>query len=354
MPPKVLEALAPLIRPILQAVLRLPAPLLDTITRGLPEVGREQITSDQAVIAAVASLPVGDRSLRSARNEIDAQASIVAIRPADSALSITEETLAGADGGEPLRARLYTPVGAERGLLVWFHGGGWATGSIESHDLALRLLAVESGVAVLSIDYRLAPEHPWPAAPDDALAAWRQISEERHRFGPSGATLVGGDSAGGNLAAVLCLDLREAGETQPDGQVLVYPACDLAGESASYGSFANGFFLTEEKMEFYKDAYVPERDLRPNLRISPIFSESLADLAPAYVCTAAADPLRDEGELYADQLAADGTPVDLDRFPLIHGWMNMTVSPSARKAFDRLATAVGGLADDAAAGSVDP
>jgi acetyl esterase len=343
-PPKILKALAPVIRPTLQGFLRLPGSILDLLTRGLPTVGRDLITPDQRMIAAVTSLPGAERSLDTARREMEARATIAAFKPPERELSITEEVVAGAGG--PLRARLYTPVGGGSGLLVWFHGGGWATGSIESHDLALRLLAIESGVRVLSIDYRLAPEHPWPAAPDDALAVWRDVTSRKAQFGASdGPILVGGDSAGGNLATVLCLDLLESGEDQPDGQVLVYPAIDLDGQSESYRTFSDGFFLTEEKMEFYKDAYCPEHDRRSDPRVSPIFAPSLEGLAPAYVCTAAADPLRDEGEGYAERLTGDGVAVELDRFPLIHGWMNMTVSPSARSSFDRLAAAVAGLAD---------
>ena len=346
MAPKLLSAFAFLIRPVLRMVLGLPGGLLDLVTKDLPDEGRELITPDQRLIAAVTSLPGAERSLDTARQEMEARASIAALRPPDSLLSISEEEVDGATGR--LRARLYRPsgpAGAPAGLMVWFHGGGWVVGSIRSHDLALRLLAVESGVSILSVDYRLAPENPWPAAPDDALAAWRSIVARPGRFGAEhGPILVGGDSAGGNLATILCLDLSEAGERQPDGQVLVYPAVDLEGESDSYRAFADGFFLTEEKMAFYKDAYVPDLGARALPRVSPIFAESLRGLAPAYVCTAAADPLRDEGEAYAGRLAESGVPVEVDRFPLIHGWMNMTVSPSARSAFSRLAAAVSDLA----------
>jgi acetyl esterase len=343
MPPKVLTFLAPVIRPLLQGFLRLPGALLDTITRGLPAVGRELITPDQRVIATATSLPGAGRSIETARREMDARASVAAVRPPEGSLSISEHSVEG--GAGQLRARLYSPFAGGSGLLIWFHGGGWVTGSIESHDLSLRLLTVESGVSVLSVDYRLAPENPWPAAPDDALAAWRHIRGERDLFGAShGPLLVGGDSAGANLATVLCLDLKEAGETQPDGQVLVYPAVDLDGESSSYRSFASGFFLTEEKMEFFKDAYVPDFGKRSLPRVSPVFAESLEGLAPAYICTAAADPLRDEGEAYGELLTRAGVPVEAERFPLIHGWMNMTVSPSARSAFERLAGAVSALA----------
>lgn len=343
MPPKVLTALAPLIRPVLQSVLRFPAGVLDFVSRDLPDEGRELITPDQRLIAALTSLPGAERSLEAARSEMEARASIAAVRPPDSALSITEEEVDGGNG--PLRARLYRPVGSKGGLLVWFHGGGWVLGSIHSHDLALRLLAADSGVSILSVEYRLAPEHPWPSAPDDALAAWRSVVNRPGRFAAEGGPiLVGGDSAGANLATVLCLDLRDSGEDQPDGQILVYPAVDLDGESASYRSFANGFFLTDAKMEFYKDAYVPDREIRTLSRISPIFADSLEGLAPAYVCTAAADPLRDEGEAYAERLALAGVTVEMNRFPLIHGWMNMTVSPAARDAFGRLADAVSGMA----------
>jgi acetyl esterase len=217
-------------------------------------------------------------------------------------------------------------------LLVFFHGGGWAVGSIKSHDRACALLAHDSGVKVLSVEYRLAPEHPFPAAPDDALRAWRTVVADPARFGAdSGSIAVGGDSAGGNLAAVLCQDLRKAGEPQPSLQLLIYPVTEVGSRRQSVSDFATGYYLTSERMGRFSDFYVgPDQYSDP--RVSPIFEGDLSGLAPAWVITALADPLRDEGEEYARRLVEAGVWVRFDRMPLIHAWFNSTRSRSSQAA----------------------
>jgi acetyl esterase len=231
-------------------------------------------------------------------------------------------------------------------LLVFFHGGGWAVGSILSHDRACARLAHDSGVKVLSVEYRLAPENPFPAAPDDALRAWRAVAAQPERFGAEpGQIAVGGDSAGGNLAAVLCQDLRDAGEPQPALQLLIYPVTEVGSRRPSMTDFSTGFYLTSDRMDVFSDLYV-KPDGYSNPRVSPILAEDLTGLAPAWVITALADPLRDEGEDYAGRLAEAGVWVRKDRFPLIHAWFNMTRSRSSKAAHLVLAKGLAGLMAD--------
>jgi acetyl esterase len=237
-------------------------------------------------------------------------------------------------GGVP--ARLYVPTdAAPRGpLLVFFHGGGWVYGDLDSHDPPCRFLAENSGVRVLSVDYRLGPEHPFPAAYDDAVAAYRWIVENAAGLDVDATRLgVGGDSAGGNLAAVTAVDAARTGLPLAF-QLLVYPVTDASQESASRRLFGSGFYLTEEFLDRARDRYLPDPSLCLDPRVSPLLGDLPPGLAPAYVATAGFDPLRDEGEAYARKLADAGVDVQLRRFPdQIHGFLNVVgVGRSARAA----------------------
>lgn len=335
MDPATFDRLAPLLSPLFAGVLSLPDPVLERIGRGVPEAGVGLAPDQKALIAIAAANSVDENAMPVAdqRTVFEGNCRMASTGRFDGKLEITECEVAGAEGH--LRARLYRSLGPEAGpapLLVWFHGGGWVVGSIASHDLALRRIAAGSGSNVLSVDYRLAPEHPWPAAPDDVLASWRDVVSRPEEFGSGeGLVMVGGDSAGGNLATVLCRDLRLAGEPQPLRQILIYPACDLANKSASCLEFGEGFVLTDPRMDFFKDAYVPDHDSRTDPRISPLLEADLSGLAPAWIATALADPLRDEGEAYGRRLSEAGVETRVDRYPAIHGWMNVTVSPTSRK-----------------------
>lgn len=346
---RAISYLTPLIRNLLRGFLQLPDFVLDRVGRNLPS-GAELLTPDQRAVAAI-SAAVGAESVEGIpvevqREQTDGSAAMVGIEGPAKDLEVTEHRVAGADGS--LRMRLYRPRGAAYGLtplLVWFHGGGWVVGSIASHDRSLRVLASESGVPIASVDYRLAPEHPWPAAPDDCLAAWRDIRDRTAEFGVDPDRLmVGGDSAGGNLAAVLCQDLGLAADPMPLAAVLLYPVADLADKTASYHQFANGFFLSEQKMDFYRNSYLPEGIDRADPRVSPLRAKPVNGLPPTYVATAAADPLRDEGEALAEKLSGEGVEVDLERFPAIHGWFNMTVAPTSRRALGEVSARVTALA----------
>ncbi len=251
-------------------------------------------------------------------------------------------SLAGAEG--PLDARLYVPEDASDpgGLLVAFHGGGWTLGSLESHEPALRVLARDSGVRVLSVDYRLAPEAPFPAAAEDALAAFRWAVEHAGELGVDAARIgVGGDSAGGNLSAVVAR-LAAADPIPPAFQALIYPVTDLAAKSRSYELFRDGFYLTETQMDWYIGHYLSDPSHAPDPRASPLREPNLSGLAPAYVAVAGFDPLRDEGIAYAQRLLEAGVEVELAiHRGLIHGFINMSaVSRGCDAAARDLAAAV--------------
>jgi acetyl esterase len=226
-------------------------------------------------------------------------------------------------GGVP--ARLYVPRADSEALLVYLHGGGWTVGSIDSHDATCRVLAEKAGVRVLSLDYRLAPEHPFPAAYDDCLAAYRWVAGHATKLGADPARLaVGGDSAGGNLAAAVALQAAEEGLPLAF-QLLIYPATEPKAGTPSHRLFREGFFLTGDFMDVATARYAPTPAKLADPRYAVIDAEVPAGLAPAYVCTAGFDPLRDEGEAYADKLIAAGVEVEYECFAgQIHGFANWT------------------------------
>ena len=244
-----------------------------------------------------------------------------------------------------LRGRLFVPSGATaRGpLLVYFHGGGWVYGDLDSHDPACRFLAERSGVRILSVDYRLAPEHPFPAAYDDAVAAYRWVVEHGASLGADPSRIgVGGDSAGGTLAAATAV--AAAREGLPVAvQLLIYPGTDMTAKSESRRLFGRGFYLTDEFMDVAKGHYLPDELHWPDPAASPLLGEVPAGLAPAYVVTAGFDPLRDEGEAYARKLAEAGVEVELRRFAdQIHGFLNVVgAGRTARAATAEVAARLG-------------
>ncbi|WP_344731789.1 alpha/beta hydrolase [Nocardioides fonticola] len=245
-----------------------------------------------------------------------------------------------------LPARLYTPrglrPGTPSGLLVFLHGGGFIYGDLDSHDAPCRLLAERAGVRVLSIEYRLAPEDVFPAAHDDCVAAYRWAVEHAAELDADPARLaVGGDSAGGNLAAWVAIEAAREG-LPCAFQLLVYPTVDAHHATESARLFAAGFFLTKQFMDLASDTYIPADADLDDPRLSPILAELPDGLAPAYLCTAGFDPLRDEGEAYARKLADAGVPVEMKRFPdQIHGFLNIVgVGRTSRSAVEEIAAAL--------------
>jgi acetyl esterase len=226
-----------------------------------------------------------------------------------------------------IAVRHYTPVRTESSepLLVFFHGGGFVVGDLDTHDDLCRLMCRDAGVHVLAIDYRLAPEHPAPAAIDDCYAAYRWALEHAAELGADPARVaVGGDSAGGNLSAVVSQLARNDGITLPALQLLLYPVTNFANDTRSKTLFADGFFLTKKDMDWFRDNYLAGSSLdTSDPRISPLLADDLSGLPPAMVLTGGFDPLRDEGNQYADALAAAGVPVDHRQFgPLVHAFAN--------------------------------
>jgi acetyl esterase len=224
-------------------------------------------------------------------------------------------------GGVP--ARLYHPAGATGGLFVYFHGGGWVLGSLDTHDDVSRRLAVAGGLAVLSVDYRLAPEHPFPAGLDDAFTAVRWARANALTLGcEPGLLAIGGDSAGANLAAVVA----QSAEVPLRLQLLLYPVTDARCGSGSYEEFREGPWLTASGMEWFIGHYLAGRDeLREDPRVSPLLADDalLAASPPTLVVTASHDVLRDEGEAYAERLASLGVGVSLSRYEgMFHGFVS--------------------------------
>ncbi len=251
-----------------------------------------------------------------------------------------------------LPARLYTPTAlveevaqqpSRDPLLLFFHGGGFFFGDLETHDAACRFLAERSGVRLLAIDYRLGPEHRFPAAYDDAMAAYSWVVEHVDELGADPARLaVGGDSAGGNLAALVAIEAARSGLPLAF-QLLIYPMTDADRATASAELFAEGFFLTRSFIDLADASYLSSGDDRSDPRMSPLQVDLPSGVAPAYVATAGFDPLRDEGEAYARKLAEAGTPVELCRYAdQMHGFLNVVgVGRSSRAAVAQIAVKLG-------------
>jgi len=260
-------------------------------------------------------------------------------------LQVKEYEAIGPQG--PIPVRLYrgagTPATGALPALVYYHGGGWLLGDLDSHDWICRSIANKADCAVISVDYRLAPEHRFPAAFDDALAAlhWIVAHAASLRIDPT-AISVGGDSAGGNLAAAAALALRDEGSTRLTSQILIYPAVDLSMSGDYYGRFTKDLILTDDAMRTFIGLYVPEVSQRKDWRASPLLASSLKDLPPAFVLLAGFDPLRAEGEAYAARLAKEGVPTTVKRYPgQMHGFLsNARLLPKANDAITDIATAL--------------
>jgi acetyl esterase len=247
----------------------------------------------------------------------------------------------------PLRLRIYRPrgPGAESAPLVtFFHGGGWVIGDIDTHDGSCRILSRRTGAVVVSVDYRLAPEHPFPAALDDCDAAVTWVAAQARDLGADpGRLAVAGDSAGGNLAAAVTLRARERGGPAIAAQALVYPAVDFTTVRPSEMSNGEGYLLTAAAMHWFAAQYLGDHD-PSDPRASPLLAD-LAGLPPAVVATAEFDPLRDEGRAYADALRDAGVAVDHLEFPgLVHGFMGLgSLSPASARATDEVWAALAAL-----------
>ncbi len=238
--------------------------------------------------------------------------------------------------GGPLHARLYVPHAAGvtgRGL-IFYHGGGFVLGDLASHEMVCRRLADAARARVLAVTYRLAPEHKFPCAVEDAQAALDWALAHAAALGLDPARIgVGGDSAGGNLAAVMAQEAKRKGCPALAGQMLIYPSVQWVQMTPSQLRFREGYLLTQAAQDFFKDKYLSRREDAYDVRCSPLLENDLAGLPPAYVALAGFDPLYDEGKAYADKMAACGVPVTLKLYPdQIHGFFNMTLLSGAAKA----------------------
>ena len=234
--------------------------------------------------------------------------------PYDEVASVMDITIPGPAG--PMAARVYKPEGdGPHPILIYYHGGGWVLGSLDSHDRGVRGLTRASECLSVSVEYRLAPESPFPAAVSDCLAALKWIVENAHRFdGDPTRVAVGGDSARGNLAAVIALATRDSGP-ELAFQLLIYPVVDSDLNRDSYKTFANAPMLPGHRMAYFWEQYVPNPDERSDWRCAPFRAENHQDLPPALVISAGIDPLVDEGRAYAEKLMSSGVQVEYKLFP---------------------------------------
>ncbi|MFC0242665.1 alpha/beta hydrolase [Rhodopseudomonas telluris] len=242
--------------------------------------------------------------------------------------SVQSISIPGPAGDIP--ARVYTPKALRQDdgvspALVFFHGGGWVIGNLDTHDVVCRAIADEGQLIVISVDYRLAPEHKFPAAVDDAIAATRWIADNARKLGIDAEQIsVGGDSAGGNLSAVVAIHARDHGGPMLAGQVLIYPATDFAMSHPSHSEPETSVLLTHSVIRWFRDHYLTGSHDAEDWRASPARVETLAGLPPAFVITAGADPLRDEGDEYARRLEDAGVPVKHRTYPgQFHGFFTM-------------------------------
>ncbi|MBL6716133.1 MAG: hypothetical protein RLZZ174_47 [Pseudomonadota bacterium] len=291
---------------------------------------------DPVVAAILAQNAEAGAPPMSSLSPADARAAYLAMQAPALELTLAkveDRTIDGPEG--PIGIRIYTPEGpGPFPLHVHYHGGGWVIGDLDTHDRDCRTLAREAGCIVVAVDYRLAPEHPFPAAPEDCYAATCWAADHAESLGArSGAITVGGDSAGGNLAAVVCLMAKARGGPHIALQLLIYPVTDHDFTLPSYTENGEGYLLTLETMQWFWDLYCP-LEQRDDWRACPSKAASLEGLPEAVIMTAQYDPLRDEGHAYGDALKAAGVPVTVKCFDgMIHSFFSLAhLIPAAQDA----------------------
>ena len=302
---------------------------------------------DPAIAEVIPKLPLRDPLTMTPQSAGDALRALAAARaavPPPEVESVSDIKVKGAAG--PLAARVYRNGQDKSPTVVFFHGGGWVAGDLETHDRQARLLAIETGAVVISVDYRRPPETRFPGAFEDCFTAVRDVIARVSEFGDDVSRIgVAGDSAGGNLAAAVAIACRDTG-IKLAGQMLVYPVIDAAGNYSDVGENARfpsrtenaeGYFLSRAVMEWFAGHYLEDASHGADWRVSPLRAKNLAGLAAAVVCTAWFDPLRDEGKAYADALKAAGVPTTYYDGPgLIHGYFGLgEVSATAKREAQR-------------------
>ena len=279
---------------------------------------------------ALDTLPPPDARAQSSANR-------AAVQPDPPAMQSVEDMRVPAPHGA-IPVRVYKPQTLPKAdlapVLVYYHGGGWVICDLDSHDVVCREIATKAGLVVVAVDYRLAPEHKFPAAVDDCIAATDWVARNAAKFGVDADRLfVGGDSAGGNLAAVVSMHARDNNGPRVKGQVLVYPVTDLAMNTASYRDSEAGVLLTHSMMRWFRDHYLTDHKQIDDWRASPLRMANLKGLPPAFVLTCGADPLHDEGEEFARRLKHAGNDVIHADYPgQFHGFLTMgRLLPEANK-----------------------
>ncbi len=323
--------------------------------------GRVLNRNVQAMIAALERLGGSASTDDPAAMRTQFRRAARSVMPVRTDVHVAGRTVPGTDGAPDVPVRVYRQFG--RGLatggsgperlpaIVYFHGGGWVIGDLDSHDAGCRVLAAVSGCLVVAVDYRLAPEHPYPAAVVDSVAAYRWVHAHADELGIApGRIGVMGDSAGGNLAAVVAQVTRpgeawaEAATPPPVAQGLIYPVVDAHLDTPSMARLSEGFLLTRESMEYYRAQYLPDRDDWDSGAASPLLAGDLGGLAPALVVTAGFDPLRDDGTNYAGALARAGVEVEYRCYDdQVHGFLGIGILPDSIPLITEVCDAMGRL-----------
>jgi len=343
-----LESAKPaILRTVGNGVLRLPRPVLKTMAGPLLEpVDGKTLALQFAVMLRMASLMNGGdltaESPSAARKGMKESIQIVASPPLED-VSSRDFEIPGPAGAIP--ARLYEPdeINPTSALVMFMHGGGWVVGDIDTHDTFCRLLASKANVRVVSIDYRLAPEHPFPAGPDDCVAAFRWLAEHAQEFGAdAGRIAVMGDSAGGNLAAVIGWETRDEA-IKPALQVLVYPGTSGVEKAPSRDTYGKGYLLSQDDIDWFLGHYMSEGMDPKDPRFAPLFAKDLKGAPQSLVYTAGFNPLIDEGKAYETRLRDAGVKTHYRCFDsLTHGFINMEgACTAAAKAVDVICADVG-------------
>lgn len=317
---------------VVRRLLAMPTPLADLIIRK-GKIERDGLILDRRVqlLLAIAGMKAetepGDHDLATHRNELDRLGQVG--MPLLPGVRVTERLIPGPGGTIPIRIYRRYGIADDSPGILYLHGGGWVRGSLDSHEGSCRILALESHCVVVSVDYRLAPEHPFPAAVEDSVAAYRWVQNHAEDLMiQPGVVGVMGDSAGGNLAAVIAQVTKDTDVPAPSAQCLVYPSTSAHFNFKSHDTFATGFFLTSEAMHWYRNQYVPNPSDWDSPLVSPLLSDDFSGLPPTIVITAGFDPLRDEGRAYADELTKAGVPVTYRCYDdTVHGFFGMGVIP---------------------------
>ena len=338
---------------IAKLVMSMPAPVLRVLSGGAPvQVGGRTLDPQFQMMAhAAKQTPKMTDFPAAVAREASARAFKSAAAPIEPGVAVEDFDIPAPHGALPARA--YRPADQDPAapVFVYLHMGGGVIGDLDTGHAFCSILARGARCAVVSVDYRLAPEHKFPAGLDDSLYAYRWTRDHAARFGaPAGMAALGGDSMGGNFTAIICHDLKKASEPQPVLQVLIYPATDMASDTASMTTYAEAFPLTSETMEWFMGHYAPEGLALTDLRLSPLREDDLTGLAPAIVITAGFDPLSDQGEAYAKALQAAGVPTLYRGYDsLAHGFVGFT---GLVKAADAASREIAGLVRDALDGKL--